>query len=187
VGAYLGWGGRGTGIVGVFNLQTEGVVTEVLPLGRFPGVTGAERYVVRSHTTGRVTKPLEVGSPAAMLTISLGPRGCDVLSAYPLHAVLSETKGEVLLANLGLVGKMTGCAAVLRTTFEVRENGRMVVDATVKALGVLGKWLALCAGETVILTSGRHLHLGASRAVAQRRLHGDHPGPADPTSYCFCQ
>jgi hypothetical protein len=139
VGAYHGRAGTGTGIVGVFNLQMEGVVTEVLPLGRFPGVTRAERYVVRSHATGRVTQPLEVGSPAAMLTVSLGAKGCDVLCAYPLHAVQSKTRGEVLLANLGLVGKMTGCAAVLRTTFEVRENGRMVVDATVKALGVLGK------------------------------------------------
>ncbi|KAH6853927.1 glycoside hydrolase superfamily [Chaetomium sp. MPI-CAGE-AT-0009] len=145
VGAYHGRAGTGTGIVGLFNVREEGAVTEVLPLGRFPGVGGAEpgrRFVVRAHASGRVTPPLEVGSPAAMLTVSLGVRGCDVLCAYPLHAVESKTRGEVLLANLGLVGKMTGCAAVLRTVFEVRENGRMVVDATVKALGVLGVYIS---------------------------------------------
>ncbi|KAK3300541.1 glycoside hydrolase superfamily [Chaetomium fimeti] len=148
VGAYHGRAGTGTGIVGVFNVRAAGgVVTEVLPLGRFPGVVGGvesgRRYVVRAHRSGRVTAPLEVGSPAAVLTVSLGVRGCDVLCAYPLHAVESKTRGEVLLANLGLVGKMTGCAAVLRTGFEVRENGRMVVDATVKALGVLGVYISV--------------------------------------------
>jgi hypothetical protein len=67
-----------------------------------------------------------------------------MLCAYPLHVVQSRTRGELLLANLGLVGKMTGCAAVMGTVFEVRENGRMLVDATLKALGVLGEWSAMC-------------------------------------------
>jgi hypothetical protein len=97
------------------------------------------RYVVRAHGTGRVTPAMEVGTPGAAVVVGLGVKGYDVLCAYPLHAVESVTRGEVLLANLGLVGKMTGCAAVLRTVFEARENGRMMVDATLKALGVLGK------------------------------------------------
>lgn len=99
-------------------------------------------YVVRAHRNGKVTPPLKAGSPPALVTVSLGVGGWDVLCAYPLHAVQSRTRGEVLLANLGLVGKMTGCATVLRTVFEVRENGRMLVDATLKALGVLGEYLA---------------------------------------------
>lgn len=139
VGAYHGRAAEGTGIVGVFNVR-ESAVVEVLPLARFPGVVSSQKYVVRAHATGRVTPPLKVGSSASMLTLALGVRGYDVLCAYPLTAVPSRTRGEVLLANLGLVGKMTGCAAVLRTVFEVRENGRMLVDATVKALGVLGEW-----------------------------------------------
>ncbi len=141
VGAYHGRAAEGTGIVGVFNLA-EREVAEVLPLVGFPGVVTGEgrRYVVRAHGTGRVTPPVEVGSPASLLAVSLGLRGYDVLCAYPLKAVESSTRGEVLLANLGLVGKLTGCAAVMRTLFEVRENGRMLVDATLKALGVLGKF-----------------------------------------------
>lgn len=140
-GAYHGRAAEGTGIMGVFNVGGEGVV-EVVPLGRFPGVVedgGGRRYVVRAHGTGRVTPPMEAGRPGAAVVVGLGVKGYDVLCAYPLHAVESGTRGEVLLANLGLVGKMTGCAAVLRTVFEVRENGRMMVDATLKALGVLGK------------------------------------------------
>ncbi|KAL2180522.1 glycoside hydrolase family 36 protein [Thermothelomyces heterothallicus CBS 202.75] len=152
VGAYHGRAGTGTGVVAVFNVDPRGhrPVAELLPLARFPGVgTGAGeegaggRYVVRAHRSGKVTPPLRAGSPAALVTVSLEAKGWDVLSAYPLHAVQSGTRGEVLLANLGLVGKMTGCAAVLRTVFEARENGRMLVDATVKALGVLGVYISV--------------------------------------------
>lgn len=138
VGAYHGRAVQGTGIVGVFNVADR-PVTEIVPLARFPGVVPSERYVVRAHGTGRVTPPLEVGAPTSMLTVSLGVKGSDVLCAYPLTVVDSRTRGRVLLANLGLAGKMTGCAAVLRTDFGLRENGRLLVDATVKALGVLGE------------------------------------------------
>ncbi|KAK4152541.1 glycoside hydrolase [Chaetomidium leptoderma] len=151
VGAYHGRAALGTGIVGVFNVSSpaaEGplaVTTEVIPLARFPGVLAGEgrRYVVRAHGSGRVSPPLEVGAPASMLTVSLGARGYDVLCSYPLTAVASRTRGEVLLANLGLVGKMTGCAAVVRTVFEARGNGRMLVGATLKALGVLGIYISV--------------------------------------------
>lgn len=147
VGAYHGRAGTGTGIVGVFDVvDSRGgkhyrrpPATELLPLTRFPGVVVGEKYVVRAHRNGKVTPPLRAGSPAAVVTVSLEPKGWDVLSSYPLHAVQSKTRGEVLLANLGLLGKMTGCAAVVRTTFEARENGRMLVGAGVKALGILGK------------------------------------------------
>ncbi|SPQ18354.1 76a4190c-5657-4e05-95d5-21f92ca54688 [Thermothielavioides terrestris] len=122
VGAYHGRAGRGTAIVGLFNV-VERPVAEVVPLARFPGVVAEQSYVVRAHGSGRVTPPLRVGAPASLLAVSLG--------------------GRVLLANLGLVGKMTGCAAVLRTEFEVRENGRLLVDATVKALGVLGIYISV--------------------------------------------
>jgi hypothetical protein len=152
IGAYHGRAELGTGIVGVLNVEEREVV-DVLPLGRFPGVVEGGKYVVRAHTTGRVSPPLEVGEPKSLVTVSLGVRGYDVLCAYPLHAVKSATRGQLLLANLGLVGKMTGCAAVLRTVFEVRENGRMLVDVTLKALGVLGECdQCVHAGEVMALT-----------------------------------
>jgi hypothetical protein len=139
VGAYHGRAAEGTSIMAVFNVSVR-PLTDITPLARFPGVVASGRYVVRAHGSGMVTPPLEVGGPASMLTVSLDARGADVLCAYPLHTVESRTRGDHLqLANLGLVGKMTGCAAVLRTVYEVRENGRMLIDATLKALGVLGR------------------------------------------------
>ncbi|KAK4129196.1 glycoside hydrolase family 36 protein [Parathielavia appendiculata] len=141
IGAFHGRAAQGTGIVGVFNIEERGVV-DFVPLGRFPGVMEGRRYVVRAHGTGRVSVPLEVGETKALLALSLEVRGYEVLCAYPLHAIESRTGGLVLVANLGLIGKMTGCAAVLNTVFEVRENGRMLVDATLKALGVLGVYIS---------------------------------------------
>ncbi|KAL2129449.1 hypothetical protein VTI74DRAFT_7789 [Chaetomium olivicolor] len=141
VGAYHGRAVEGTGIVGLFNVSKRELM-DAVPLGRFPGVVEGRRYVVRAHGTGRVSKPVEVGTAEALMTVKLGARGYDVLCAYPLTAVASKTRGEVLLANLGLMGKMMGCAAVLRTVYEVRENGRMLVDATLKALGVLGIYIS---------------------------------------------
>ncbi|KAK3309920.1 glycoside hydrolase family 36 protein [Chaetomium strumarium] len=141
VGAYHGRAAEGTSIMAVFNVSAR-PLTDIIPLTRFPGVVASGRYVVRAHGSGTVTSPLEVGGPTPLLTVSLEARGADVLCAYPLHTVNSRTTGDLLLANLGLVGKMTGCAAVLRTVYEVRENGRMLIDATLKALGVLGIYIS---------------------------------------------
>ncbi|KAK4241548.1 glycoside hydrolase [Achaetomium macrosporum] len=142
VGAYHGRAAEGTSIVAVFNVSAR-PLTDIIPLAQFPGVVASGRYVVRAHGSGKVTPPLDVGGAASMLTASLGPRGADILCAYPLHTVKSRTRGDLLLASLGLVGKMTGCAAVLRTVYEVRENGRMLVDVTLKALGVLGVYISV--------------------------------------------
>ncbi|KAK4097948.1 glycoside hydrolase family 36 protein [Parathielavia hyrcaniae] len=145
IGAYHGRAGRGTGVVGVFNVEEGRRVVDFVQLERFPGVVAGRRYAVRAHRSGRVSAPLEAGeeSSKALLAVSLGVRGYEVLCAYPLHAVPSRTDGgAVLVANLGLIGKMTGCAAVLNTVFEVRENGRVLVDATLKALGVLGVYIS---------------------------------------------
>lgn len=44
------------------------------------------------------------------------------------------------IAVLGLLGKMTGAAALVGSSMEIEETGRLRVKATLKALGVLGKW-----------------------------------------------
>ncbi|KAL2271316.1 hypothetical protein VTJ83DRAFT_687 [Remersonia thermophila] len=157
VGAFHGRAGTGTGIVAVFSLLVDARpgdegsprrVAEVLALGDFPGVAAGRRYVVRAYRRGTVTPPLEAaeGDGGPLLTVELGAFGYDVLCAYPLTAVGSPASaghgGEVLVANLGLVDKMTGCAAVLRTGVETRENGTVVVEATLKTLGVLGIYIS---------------------------------------------
>lgn len=139
IGAYHGRGGTGTGIVGVFNVSTS-KLTDFIPLEKFPGIVEGTGYVVRSHVTGRITPVSKVGEEKSMIVLSLGVREYDVLAAYPVSKFVSKTRGDVSVASLGLVGKMTGCAAVMNTKFVVLENGRMMIDTTLKALGVLGKF-----------------------------------------------
>ncbi|KAK4231167.1 raffinose synthase Sip1 [Podospora fimiseda] len=142
IGAYHGRAATGTGIVGVFNVSTRRL-TDVIPLERFPGVMDNGEYIVRSHVTGKITSPLKTNETASLITLSLGKGEYDVLAAYPLARFVSKTRGDILVASLGLVGKMTGCAAVMNTKYVVLENGRMLVDTTLKALGVLGVYISI--------------------------------------------
>ena len=43
------------------------------------------------------------------------------------------------IANMGLLGKMTGAAAIVRNEMIMEENGRITMETSLKALGVLGK------------------------------------------------
>ena len=54
----------------------------------------------------------------------------------------SEELGLVSIANLGLVGKMTGSAAITSNQAILLENGRVFLDTRVKALGVLGVYIS---------------------------------------------
>jgi hypothetical protein len=42
------------------------------------------------------------------------------------------------IANLGLVGKMSGAAAIVDNKITELPNGRVLLDTNLKALGVLG-------------------------------------------------
>lgn len=57
-------------------------------------------------------------------------------------------KETTWIANLGLLGKMVGAAAVLGSTLTMEESKKIVVETSLKALGVLGEfhpsWLVVC-------------------------------------------
>lgn len=148
VGAYHGQAVTGTSIMGVFNISAR-PLTEIIPLERFRGVLSSMRYIVRAHSTGAVSKPLQTGLPTSLLTVSLGVRGWDIFTAYPLEIFHTELRGTVYLANLGLLGKMTGSAAVVRSSSELELNGRVFLDTTVKALGVLGVYISVLPDLTI--------------------------------------
>lgn len=131
----LGSSGSGTGIIGIFNISRR-PLSELIPLSKFPGVD-TRPHVIRSHGSGRVTAPLLSADPAALVHVSLGIRGYDILSSYPLQTVGSDS-AQIQIANLGLLGKMSGCAAIVGNKIAMLENGMVVVDTKLKALGVLG-------------------------------------------------
>lgn len=141
VGCYHGRAVTGTPMMGVFNISAR-KLTDIIPLDRFSGVLPSMHYVVRAHNTGLVTPPVRTDIPASRLTVSLDVRGYEIFTAYPLSPFDSESLGRVFVANLGLVGKMTGAAAIVSNKYDLLRNGRVFIDTTIKALGVLGVYIS---------------------------------------------
>ncbi|KAK1757368.1 raffinose synthase Sip1 [Echria macrotheca] len=148
VGAYHGRAATGTPILGIFNVSSQ-PLTELIHLSRFSGVLSELEYVVRSHRTGQVSAPLAPGSAGSLVTVSVGVQGYDILCAFPLTSFEAPSGDKLSVTNLGLVGKMTGCAAILSTKCTVLENGRLFVDTTLKALGVLGIYISTLPGLSI--------------------------------------
>lgn len=132
----LGSSRAGTPIFAVFNVSST-PITELLHLSAFPGAAGGP-YVVASHVHRTVTAALDPDDPAALLTLTLGVRAFDVLTAFPLESV-----GGVEVANLGLRGKMTGAVVVASSVASETGKNRVFLDTSLKALGVLGKFASL--------------------------------------------
>jgi len=138
VGTYHGSAATGTGLIGFFNVSQR-PLSELIPLSKFPGVVEAQFYIVRAHSSGLVSKPLQVVDPSALIYISLEVGGYDILSAFPLRGFYDAKNEETTyIANLGLVGKMAGAAAVVDSTMTKLENDKIVIDTNLKALGTLG-------------------------------------------------
>jgi hypothetical protein len=126
-------------MIGFFNVSQR-PLTELIPLSKFPGVVEAQYYVIRAHSSGAVSKPMQVVDTNALIYVSLGIRGYDILSAYPLRGFVDGNE-TTWIANLGLLGKMAGAAAIVDNRITKLENGRIFIDTNIKALGTLGMHL----------------------------------------------
>jgi hypothetical protein len=121
VGAFDGRSGSGTSFMGFFNCRNEGV-TEVVGVAEFMGAADMTAGVlVRSHRTGACSSVLSAqGETPDVFAVQVDGRGWDVLSATPVFAAVTEQGEVVYAANLGLVGKMTGGAAIVSTAWSTR-------------------------------------------------------------------
>ncbi|KAF2840507.1 glycoside hydrolase family 36 protein [Patellaria atrata CBS 101060] len=136
---YVGFAHTGTGILGVFNVFSQ-TLTELVPLMDFPG-TEIGAYVMRAHHTGKISKPYERNDTFAFVRLELPVQGWEILSAYPVHRFKRTGKTDITVANLGLVGKMTGAAAIVNTMMHIEETGRFRMWTSLKALGTFGLWI----------------------------------------------
>ncbi|KAM0613965.1 hypothetical protein ACHAP0_004980 [Verticillium nonalfalfae] len=143
IGSYHGSAVTGTSIVGVFNISSRRLA-EIIPLSCFPGVLSSMKYIVRSHAGLGISSPVSPNSPSSNVTISLphGPEGSDILCAYPLTDFASENNGTVYTANLGLVRKFSGAAAIVNSDFELDHTGKVQLQTRLKALGTLGIYIS---------------------------------------------
>lgn len=145
VGTFTG-GVGGTGILALFNVS-ERSLSELVNINAFPGVGSGEEYVVRTHTTGEVTHPMKLSSETPVISLEVEVKGYEILSAYPLHVFpIPEPSipdpSATKVAVLGLLGKMTGAAAVVRSETRLEDNGRLRIEVALKALGMLGIYVS---------------------------------------------
>ena len=145
VGTFAG-GKGGTSILAVFNVS-ERALSELVNVNAFPGVEAEEEYVVRAHTSGEISDPIALSSKLPVVSLMVETKGYEILSAYPLHSfTLARIQGNessaTKVAILGLLGKMTGAAAVLKTEMKVEGKGRLRMLVRLKALGVLGIYVS---------------------------------------------
>ncbi|KAI2472617.1 glycoside hydrolase family 36 protein [Annulohypoxylon bovei var. microspora] len=141
IGSYHGRAETGTPMLGVFNISQR-FLREIISLTNFPGVDQSLEYVVRAHRSGLVTPTLKPNRPTADFGVSLDVRGYDILTAFPVTQFNSETNGKVYTANMGLIGKMTGAAAITSYEFDLLHTSKAFLDTRLKALGVLGIYIS---------------------------------------------
>lgn len=141
LGTFSGGKRTGTGILGVFNVSPR-ILSEFINLAEFPGVEDGEEYIIRAHTTGDISNVMRLDDKNRALSLELAVKGWEILSSFPLHSFKlkgSQQVDGIKVAVLGLLEKMTGAAAVLTTEMHVDGNGRLRIESSIKALGVLGK------------------------------------------------
>lgn len=161
VGAYNGRARTGSGILGLFNVAAS-AKSALFAVSDFPGIYEEDTqstYIVRSHRSGKIANGLNSSST---VSVKLEERGWDILTAYPARSFTLEEKDKVEteVAVLGLLGKMTGVAALVNSDVFIESNGRLRVDVSIKALGVLGVYFSELQGWDIdehfmVLISGQ--------------------------------
>jgi Raffinose synthase or seed imbibition protein Sip1 len=134
VSTFHGGKGTGSGVLGVFNTSSR-ALTELVMLHDFPGIEHDQEYVVRAHTTGEISVPMRLSHELPFVSVFLDIKAWEILTAYPLMKC-----GALSVAPLGLLGKMTGVAAIVGSSVELDEKGRVRVAVQLKALGIYGKF-----------------------------------------------
>lgn len=148
VGTYTGHGKGGTGILALFNISQR-PLSELVNINSFPGIESEQEYIVRAHTTGEISRSMRLDTETPVVSLEVEVKGYEILSAFPLHSIPHSSTpdcdpsfGTTKIATLGLLGKMTGPAAVLSSTSKVLENGKLHTSVTLKALGKLGIYIS---------------------------------------------
>ena len=174
VGTYTGSAVTGTGMLGLFNVSPR-PISEFVNLSSFPGVETDHSYIVRAHTTGQISPPMKLEDNSAVISADIETKGYEILSSYPLraftlHGSTGLQSSGTHVAVLGLLGKMTGAAAVIgHTEMRIEGNGRLRMRTTLKALGVLGIYVSTLRqrtvdGDVMVTIQGRPVPLETVRA-----------------------
>ena len=125
-------------ILALFNVSAADSSSELVSLAEFKELEEEAAYVIRQHSTGKVYGPTSAAFDKTLVAVALAVAGWEFLSAVPV-----QTKGTVGVAVLGLLGQLAGAAAVVDVVLKEPGAGAaaaFTVVATVKALGILGRY-----------------------------------------------
>ncbi|KAG6008760.1 hypothetical protein E4U21_003958 [Claviceps maximensis] len=142
IGSYHGASQAGTGILGVFNVSTRRV-NELLPLKYFPGILSSIDYVIRAHTTGKLSGLISTERSDSLIGISLDVQEYEILCALPATPFEGCKYDDGHAGVVGLTTKMTGCAALNAISIVKPRVGRVDVVCSLRALGVLGVFVSI--------------------------------------------
>ena len=182
VGTYTGAKSTGTSIVALFNVS-ERSLTELVNIDAFPGIEEKQEYIVRAHSTGEISDAITLDAGTPVVSLEVAVKGYEILSAYPLQSIPNSSSAKTTkktgpstftftdpaatrskVAILGLIGKMTGAAAILSSSIassssedastdagaaQKSSSERLAVTVSLKALGVLGIYISNLHEKTV--------------------------------------
>ncbi|KAG5939422.1 hypothetical protein E4U53_007810 [Claviceps sorghi] len=141
LGSYHGASQAGTGILGVFNVSTR-CSNELLPLEYFPGIVSSTDYVIRAHTTGKLSELVSLERPASLISVSLDVQEYEILCAFPVTSFRGRKYVNGHAGLVGLTAKMTGCAAITAISIFQPRAGRVDLVCSLRALGILGVFIS---------------------------------------------
>lgn len=106
---------------------------------------GHTEVLVRGHRTGEIFGPVDLGQSTGVAQVKrliharLPVKGYDILTVQPVLRIESAT-GRRRVCALGLMGKMSGAAAIATTSVTSLNDGKVKVVVHLQALGKLGIW-----------------------------------------------
>ncbi|KAK2736241.1 hypothetical protein FQN57_000839 [Myotisia sp. PD_48] len=152
IGTFDGWAKTGSGILGLFNIGPA-TLSGLVHLGEFPGILHEDnrKYIIRAHSTGKISRIMEPADSSALVSVTLAQRGWEILTMYPIYAFgpLDKSGNDsralgspVHVAVLGLLDKMTGVAAIVDAEISQTPTHSVRFKVSLKALGVFGVFIS---------------------------------------------
>jgi hypothetical protein len=124
----------GSSLLGIFNIGDKRRM-EVTTASAFqPALAGDGAWLAKSHVANRIEL---LPDREAFTSIVLAPKEYEIITA-----ILVVPRAGFKFAALGLLGKMTGIAALLeKPTTAINEHGALSIRMALKTTGVIGIFL----------------------------------------------
>ncbi|KAL8370506.1 hypothetical protein RB595_000736 [Gaeumannomyces hyphopodioides] len=121
---------------GLFNMGSS-TLTELVFLRDFlpsPDADTSTRFIICRHGSASFTGPYTLCSDDPVAELTIAERGAEILTAHVVRKIRGTS-----LAILGLLGKMSGAAAIIAAEYHDQpSSSTLQLRMSLKALGILG-------------------------------------------------